>query len=189
MTPRALFGAMGPLLAPALENAFERRDLCILATGVAIDVAQYFGVEACPLPVRLIAYNAPYARHVEDGFAGVDKYDPKTWHDGAWSVGIGCGKPEADNRWDGHLIAVTDECFGDFSLQQAERLEHGIVLGPALVGPYAGEEMWRAENNEGTVVEYCRLESNDWRNAPDWKDRARRRPIVGGLIRALRESL
>jgi hypothetical protein len=87
-----------------------------------------------------------------------------------------------------HLIAVADGCFADFSIQQAERLQYHLHTGTAVVGPYSGQLMWKAIHEEtGTVVEYFRIADNKWRNAPDWKDAVRRRPLVGKLIRTLRE--
>jgi hypothetical protein len=185
--PMKLFEAMAPLVAPTLEQYFHRRDLCILATRVAIDVAAYFGVQAEPMAVKVMLYNEPFARHMADDFAGVDLNDVASWGDGSYSVGIGCGKPEGDNRWDGHLIAVASGSFGDFNIQQAERLAHNIVTGPAVVGPVAGS-MWKAVNDTGTVVEYRRIDDDRWRHAPNWKDAARRRQPVGKIIRALKEA-
>jgi hypothetical protein len=188
MTAREIFDGIAPLVAPLLEAEFDRRDSCILATRVAIETAAYFGIEARPQPVKVMLLNATFARHVAEGFAGVDRNQPcSTWGDDSWGVGIGMGKPNEPNRWDGHLIAVADGAFGDFSIQQAERLQRNIYTGPALVGPYHEEDMWRAIHEpSGTVVEYSRTLDNQWRNAPDWKDEARRRPIVGKLVRALR---
>lgn len=214
MTAPELFERMAPFVSPIIEQEFNRRDLCILATRVAIDVAAYFGVHAAPMPVQVILYNEAFARHLADGFAGVDRTSPASWGDGSWSVGIGCGKPERDNGWDGHLIAVAeqevspkcrnvlfpgdpstcqdDPCacsvdwFGDFNIQQAERLQHNIVTGPAVVGPMAGPT-WKAINDTGTVIEYTRIEDDRWRTAPDWRDAARRRPLVGKIIRAVKE--
>jgi hypothetical protein len=188
VTAREVFDGMAPLIAPVLEASWGRRDLCILSTRVAIETARYFGVEAEPVAVRVVAYNAAFARHVAVNFADVeDPNKPSTWGDGSWSVGIGCGKPNEPGRWDGHLIAVADGCMGDFSIQQAERLEHGIQIGPALVGPYRGARTWKATNKIGTVIEYTRMADDTWRHAPDWTDEQRRRPIVGKLIRALRD--
>jgi hypothetical protein len=186
MTAREIFEQMAPLAAPLMQEAFNRRDLCILATRVAIEVAAYFGVEAVPVPVRAMVYNAAFARHIANDFADVaDRYKPSTWGDGSWSVGIGFGLRQ-EGRWDGHLIAVADGWFGDFSIQQAERLQHNIVTGPAVVGPYRPPQ-WKAIHElTGTVVEYDSTNSTVWCGAPDWKDEKRRRPIVGKLIRALR---
>lgn len=188
MQARELFERMAPIVAPVIEQGFERRDLCILATRVAIETAAYYGVHATPMPVKAILYNEAFARHVANHFAGVeDRYKPSTWGDDSWSVGIGCGKPKEFGKWDGHLIAVADGCFGDFSIQQAERLQHNIRTGPAVVGPYSGAPMWKAmEADTGTVIEYSRIADNAWRTAPDWTDEKRRRPLVGKLIRTLR---
>jgi hypothetical protein len=189
VTARELFEEMAPIVAPVLEEHFERRDLCILATRVAIDVAAYFGVQAVPMPVKVVLYNEPFARHVANEFADVDRTNVASWGDDSWSVGIGCGTPKRVGGWDGHLIAVADGCFGDFSIQQAERLAHNIVTGPALVGPYSGAPMWQAMNDTGTVIEYRPIEDNQWRAAPDWRDSVRRRPLVGKIIRAVREAM
>jgi hypothetical protein len=187
VTAPELFEQLAPLVAPALEQAFHRRDCCILTARVAIEVSAYFGLLAEAVPVKAILYNEPFAQRVANGFAGADRGNPATWGDGSWSVGVGFGKPPEFGKWDGHLIAVADGIFGDFSIQQAERLQHNIQTGPALVGAYTGAAMWKAIHEEsGTVVEYQRIEDNTWRQAPDWKDAARRRPVVGGLIRALR---
>jgi hypothetical protein len=185
---RAVFDGLAPLLAPMLEEGWQRRDLCIFATRVAIEVAAHFGIQSEPVAVRVVAYNAPFARHVAVNFDDVDDpTKPTTWGDGSWSVGIGCGTPNAPGRWDGHLVAVAEGCFGDFSIQQVERLQHGIQTGPALVGPYRGASTWKATNETGTVIEYQRVVDDAWRRAPDWTDEKRRRAPVGKLIRALRE--
>jgi hypothetical protein len=189
MTARELFDALAPLVAPAVQEVFNRRDLCIFATRVAIEVSAYFGILAEPLPVKVILYNATFAAHVANNFAGVERSNPAAWGDGSWSVGIGYGAPKRFNGWDGHLIAVADDCFADFSIQQAERVEHDIITGPGLVGPYVGSKMWQAvSETTGTVIDYMRTDDDSWRNAPDWKDAKRRKPVVGALIRALKAA-
>jgi hypothetical protein len=184
MQARELFEAMGPLVSPTLEALFGRRDLCVLATRVAIDVAAYFGVQAAPMPVKVVLYNAAFARHIADEFAGVDRADVASWGDGSYSVGIGYGAPERAGAWDGHLIAVADGWFGDFSIQQAERVQHHIVTGPAVVGPII-EPRWNVANDAGVEVDYMCIHDDRWRKAPDWKDAARRRHLAGRIIRAL----
>jgi hypothetical protein len=186
MNAEQLFNGLAPLIEAEIERVFHRRDL---ATRLAIDVAKYFGVQAEPLPCKVMLYNAAFAKHVANNFADVeDKTRPQTWGDDSWSVGIGCGSPKRFNAWDGHLIAVADGWFGDFSIGQAERPQHNIMTGPALVGPYAGHAQWRAESETtGAVIEYKVIEDGSWRMAPDWRDEKRRRPMVGKLIRALRQ--
>jgi hypothetical protein len=187
LTAQEVFEAMAPHVGPIIEREYGTRGLCILATRVAIETAAYFGVEAGAAPVKVVAYNAAFARHVAVNFADVDdKTKPGAWGDGSWSVGIGCGAPKRFNGWDGHLIAVADGWFADYSISQVSRPQHGIVIPPALVGPHYGGEAWKAENN-GVVIEYRRIDDDFWRNAPDWRDPVRRRKLVGPIIRELRQ--
>src|SRR5262245_40327586 len=109
LTPVELFSALADAGLPRLvEERFDRKDLCILSTRVALDVAAYFGVPVTELPVRAIAYNPAFRRRVD---AGKDCLtgNPSDWGDGSWSVGIGFGfapgQPQA-TRWNGHLIVV-----------------------------------------------------------------------------------
>jgi hypothetical protein len=186
MTGAELFEALAPLLAPMVEEKLERRDFCIFATKIALDVGRFFGVVVRAQPVRAILYNRQFAAHLDAG-EKLSEIDHRTLTDGSWSVGIGFGKKQP-NKWPGHLIAVADGAFGDFSIQAAERLDHGIVTGTALVGPYTGREHWSAIcENTGTVVEYARIEDGSYQSAPDWRsNKDLRRPIVGKLIRLIR---
>ena len=64
MTAPELFEALAPLVAPACEEEFVRRDPCVFATRVAVEVAHCYGIEeAGPLPVK-VPYNAPFAHHL-----------------------------------------------------------------------------------------------------------------------------
>jgi hypothetical protein len=181
MTGEELFRALSMLLAPGLERLYGRRDLCIIATRVAIDVGEYFGVEVQPLTVRAVVYNRRY----EEKLGSADPFDGD-FSDGSWAVGVGYGKAR-DAKWAGHLIASTDELFGDFSIGQAERPHRNILTGPGIFGPYAGQEMWQGKVNGGeTIIEYRRIEDESYRRAPDWRDDSRRRPIVAALIRTIR---
>lgn len=177
-----LFSRLAPLVAPALEERFGRRDLCVLATRVVMDVAAYFGLDVRPLPVSAVVYNAAFAVHVDEGDLDVRKWES----DGSWSVGIGFGLDgDAVGKWDGHLIAASGAYFGDFSINQAERVERGIVLGTAIVGPFE-DDMWRYVSGDGTRVEYQRIMNDRYVTAPDWRDPVRRKRVVGELIRKVR---
>jgi len=184
-TARNVFDAMAPYIGPFIEYEYGQRDLCILATKVAIEVAAYFGVKATPVPVQTLVYNAAFARHAADGFQGVDRSNVASWGDDSWSIGVGFGSPRRALGWDGHLLCVADGWFADFSIRQMERLEHDIVMPPALVGPYQPPS-WKAERRDGSVtVEYRLLQNEDWRNAPDWREPKRRRKLAAKVIRVL----
>jgi len=185
-----LFTRLGELIPPAIEAEYQRSDCCILATRLAIEVAQYFGIAAIPMSVRVVLFNKAFAPHVEAGDSNIAKWEPI---DGSYSVGIGYGfnpKQRHEGRWDGHLIAATRDCFGDFSIRQAERPEKGIITGPVIVGPlYPDLKAWSAlDPDSGTLVQYTRTRDARYRLAPDWRDDQRRRKLVGPIIRAIRSS-
>ncbi len=170
MTPEQVFHAAAPFIAPAIEQAFGRRDLCIFSTRVAIEVARYFGVSVEPLAVRAI-------------FANVDR---------SWTVGAGHGHPAGcrpELGWDGHLIAIAGEDFADFSAWNAERPQRGIILGPAIVGKRAQAEAWAVRSEHGVHIQYECSGDARWRAAPDWRDEKRRRPVVAAVIRAMKRRV
>ena len=187
MTAEELFNRLGPLVSPMLEAGFHRRDLCVLATRIVMDVGEYYGLHVEPVPVQLVAYNAAFASHVENHFLDVDVSHWKPI-DGSHSVGAGFGlkngKATPHGYWNGHLIAVCDGWFGDYAISQVERPQHGIHTGPAIVAPYRGAAMWQL-SQDGTTIEYNRIEDDGFRNGPDWRDKNRRRRLVGPLIRTL----
>lgn len=191
MTSRELFGYLSPVVAPTLEALYKRRDLCVFSTRVVIEVAKYFDIEARPLTVHAVAYNRPFAAHVQDNFADVDVAHWKPL-DGSYSVGIGFGAGGTPyGNWAGHLAVVAGDTFGDFSIQQAERREQGILTGPAIVCEFDDSmEMWRWEHpSSGTTVEYVReRELPNLKIFPDWTVEARRRQLVGKLIRYVRDT-
>jgi len=182
MTGEILFRKLAPILAPGLERVFKRRDLCVLTTRIVIQVGQYFGIEIRPVAVRAIVYNRIYEDKIERGAEANGD-----WSDGSWAVGIGFGHEKG--KWSGHLIASTDEMFADFSIGQAERPEKQIVTGPAILGPYAGQEMWSGKVHGGEVtIEYQRIFDETYRHSPDWqRGDSTVRFIVGALIRAIRD--
>jgi hypothetical protein len=172
-------------------NPVSQQGCCIFATRIAIDVAHYFGITATPLPVLTIIANPPFTKHVvEDGFIP----NLKQWNsvDGSYSVVIGLRDEKEripPNHWNGHLIAVAQDTFGDFSIQAVERPQHQIITGPALVAPYPRWPAWQVSNPHGTVFFYERTNDTRYRDAPDWKDPKRRRPMVGRLIRDVRNTI
>lgn len=187
MTAEELFHRLVPLVAPMLEAGLHRRDLCVLATRIVIDVAEYYGLQVEPVAVQLVAYNAAFASHVENCFLDVDVAHWKPL-DGSHSVGAGFGlkdgKATPKGYWNGHLIAVCDGWFGDYAISQVDRPEHGIRTWPGIVAPYTGAKGWQLSYG-GTTIEYYRIEDEGYRRGPDWRDQKRRRRLVGPLIRSL----
>lgn len=90
MTPRQFFKYLEPLIHSEVEAAYPGVGCCILATRIAIEVANYFGIFVSPLAVRLVAYNRACAE------------DPNG--DGSYS--LGCGFGARPGCWNSHSIAV-----------------------------------------------------------------------------------
>jgi hypothetical protein len=97
--------------------------------------------------------------------------------------------PVLDAKWPGHLVARAEGFMGDFTIQQAERKERGLVTGPAVVCefPDAKFKWLLADEATGTTIEYWKLEDETYRRSPDWTNWKRRSPVVGKLIRAVRD--
>jgi hypothetical protein len=188
MTALELFTHLAPLVAPALEEKFHRRDLCVLATRVVIDVAAYFGVVVEPLPCRAMIYNKQWRAHMNSD----EEIDVKKWEklDGSWCVGIGMAdRPVPYGKWAGHLIATAEGIFGDFAVNQAERPQYKLFTGTAILGPMSPAREWWLENDFETIIAYKRIADDRYLSSPDWKDEQRRHRIVGQLIRTVRGGL
>jgi hypothetical protein len=184
----SLFRRMVPLLPAAVESKYPGLHTCIFATRVAIEVAAYFGIEARAVAVQVLLVNAAFAKHIAE-----DDADCRKWAgiDGSHSVGIGFGYLKGqpvDNTWNGHLIAVADGCFGDFSIQQAERPDKGIATGPGVVSLMPQDtDTWTIAGDNGVELHYHRIFDSAYLRSPDWRIAARRRPVCARLIRILRE--
>jgi len=188
VTAGELFRELAPRVGPALEREFKgRRDLCILATAIATDVADYFGIRVTAVPVQAMVYNDAWIERVQAGLAPEGR---------AWAIGIGYDPDDPHraagvlatqpNRWCGHLVAVADGYLGDFSIKQAERPDRDLLTGWAVVSPVPDSLCWNFRSEDGTYIEYRRIESTVWRRSPDWRGHSRRRHIVGRLIREVR---
>lgn len=94
-----------------------------------------------------------------------------------------------------HLIVRSADWLLDLSLDQLNRPERGIILHPLVV--QLSHPAWGRVGDQAVVtvndcivayhadpehpVRYKQL-------SPDWKDERRRRPVVGAIIREMREK-
>jgi hypothetical protein len=184
MNAYELFDSLAPRLGPRLYEIWHRRDLCILATRITVEVGRYFGIEVHPVGVRVIVANQPW---IERRIKGDDP-DEIVKDPACHAVGLGhpLGGTEGGPGIAGHMVAVADGWMGDFSIAQAERLDRRIVTGPAIVTPFSGERKWRVLNR--TYVLYELIDVPNYKTAPDWCEPTRRKPIVAELIRELRSA-
>jgi hypothetical protein len=190
LTHEGLFLCLADILPEYLDREFSgRRDLCILATRIAVYVGEYYGLEVRPQACRVLLANEQAAAHFDEAEkAGL------TWRDvdirelfkvdGSHTVGIGFETPTA--KWAGHLIATGGGYFADFTIGQGERLNKGIVTGRWIAGKLAPYVM--ARNAEGTQARYWMFDDKGYRQAPDWKDYRTSRH-AGSVIRRVRAAL
>jgi hypothetical protein len=160
-----------------------REDSCIASTRVLIDVLDYFGVVARPVPMRVLAFNAE-AYPLFTGGVGV-----ADWPDSAWSVGIAASGKHKPGRWDGHLVAFTSTHLLDASLDQMSRPARGIKLtGGAFRLPSEHDSaVLQWQRTDGVVLIYERIEDNYWRRSGNWSRRTRAiRHTIGTSIRELK---
>ena len=194
----AIVAALLELARPELLRVF-RRDSCIASTRVALDVLKTFGIAARPLSVKAVVYNAPYAARLELGMPLPESAEEMAcWvrEDGAWSVGVGFPNPDAPrvDGWPGHLVAVTERhLLFDLALDQASRPAHGLRLGPLAVpasAAFLAGHVPLVARRAGIRVEYLACPKDlTYRLTPDWRDRARRTPVVERIVRQLRQRL
>lgn len=164
-------------------------DSCIASTRTLIEVLNYFGHTAIPLPVVVLAFN-PAAWKLNLEGAPIDQ-----WPAEAWSVGVqGSGVMNREsNRWDGHLVALVDnERLLDPSLDQLTRPERGIPMSPGTfrVANWSEGTQMLFERPDGVVIIYERMQdAGDWRKSPDWSKRESLiRSTAGSAIRRLRDE-
>jgi hypothetical protein len=184
VTDTELFRELAELIPAAIEREYPASEegCCILATRIAIEVASYYGITVEPVSCVTFLCNAAFHQRRERGelIKG-----PWPMEDGSYSVSIGFeARP---GRWNGHLIALAPNCFGDFSIGCAERREHNIITGAALLGTRPPSSEWEVTCPNGTVVTYRRTEDLSYRAGPDWKEPGRRKRISGPIIRELQK--
>lgn len=181
---------------PVIRERF-RRDSCLVSTAIAVDVLDYFGIRARPVEVSILVGNAAAAECLSAELPMTE------WPEDAWTVGtVRRGEQPDDERveksWDGaHLVALTDDGWlVDLAADQYAR-EHRampvealtVELGEAGVARFEAGEAIALGGPEGSFIVYRRYPDqrpSSWRSVVDWRDRSRRRDLVGRIIRDLR---
>lgn len=124
----ALAHGIASLLPPLLLSVRGRDAHCVLAASCAIELAERFGIDAAPVPVRIIVGNASFGRawrdYSRDGVKPRETDDLHFVHARAlWPNRTPPG------RWGGHLLArVGERTLVDPSAGLFSRPERGIEL-------------------------------------------------------------
>lgn len=149
------------------------RSTCILHTKVALLRARQDGLRAEALACKVqIANRAMLKVHERLGRAP----EPDEWGPDAWSLGIGFGQPDPEERpgYDGHVVVIVAGRFlMDLTLDQASRPERGIFLRPGFFGPLSREFLRGATivgfTMNGSEVRYEAMPGErGFLTKPDW---------------------
>lgn len=190
------------------------RQSCIASTKVTLEVLRELGVLARPMICSVQAFNKPMADRLDRGEVPTAD-DAWTWweEDGSWSVGVQIQDPPQPGALGAHLVAIVQRSLlVDASLDQMDRPQRGIRLGPSVFG--MPDEQYRhfmdggqvaVTDNEGTVIVYVASpmdrrfqESKDWvlwqerygtlaADIVDWVRRLESGEADPGLVKKLAE--
>ena len=161
-------------------------DSCIVSARIVQETLDYFGINAIPLPVSVLVQNPRMVQHWADGAEDSDVQ--RAYDEGAWAVGLACSPfPPPLGMCSCHLVnyIATEQILIDMTLDQAAKPEKGINLTPIVVPSVRAFPFWIERNGCLLIYEQKEID-NGWRNSPYWGCRDRR-PIVGALIRRLKE--
>lgn len=183
--PEQILDAVVAEVRPIILTAF-RKDSCIVSSRIGQEVLAYFGVKAEARACIVQAMNPGC-------WAAYERGEEPDWPGGDWGVVIGKpGEPEEPGRVNYHVALEVEGGFLlDLSIDQASRPHKGIPLEPfwaPIIGDLHNGHTHVLERDDGCVITY-RLLDRDFSQAPDWKDRARRKPLVGQAIRQVRSRL
>lgn len=174
------------------------RDSCIASTRMVMEVARYF---ALPRIMPIAVSTAVFNRLAFEEYQAWHSLSPEEQAvtpmqlviDESWAVGIEGDDTNTGGRWNGHLIAQIQDLFVDFSLDQFSRPEHDMATTAAI---FPIQNIWYEhgvavyQREDGVAVVYRHMENaQNYRNAPDWTNFQRWRPVMGRLIKKLKEEL
>lgn len=162
---------------------YFKPDSCHATTRIVIDVLDYFGVPAKPIPVETLVFNADAMAILEtEGMhavaAAVQAREPED-KGGPWTIGLGV---VVDNTPEGgHVVAGIPSrgVIIDGSLDQASRPIKDILLKACVievedpdfftqVGAVMGVKMLEDGHGVVTVV-YTHSRHKQYLNSPNWK--------------------
>jgi hypothetical protein len=116
---------------PVIAGTF-RKDCCLNATRVMIEVFRSFGVPARAMVVRVLAANAAWqAQALRLGRPPTaEELDEQ-----AWAIGIGEPEPPQGEAWPGHVVCVARGLLVDMAAGNISRPMRDIHVPDVVVWP------------------------------------------------------
>lgn len=125
---------------------YMRPDSCIPSTRIGIDVLEYFGIHAKPLPLFVLVVNDAGIAMLDRGKTLNDVVDEAFKHTkeeagGPWTIGLGApyesrgGQLAEAGKWAGHLVIAIPQhrTLVDLSIDQISRPHKNITFTEPLV--------------------------------------------------------
>lgn len=201
---RRLFEQRAKLLGTYAREArpvlleYMRKDGCIAAARVTLDVLNFFGLPAEPIVVEVVLINQALRALRERLGRMPSLQEQQTLDPTCWGVGVGQEDTEGPG-WAGHLVTLVSPApeysvLLDPTLDQADRPHKQIIAPPVVlcaVGPefLAGTHELAGEIQLGGKAAYHRrLTYEPYETSPDWYDPHRYDGCILRLIHLLEKA-
>ncbi len=179
--------------APVVFDRYFRKDRCINATRVLIDVMDHFKIKARPLSVFCAVHNKILVDYMKKyGHNMSEEQLDEAYDNGAWGVRIETEGTIKAGGWPGHLVAIVqDRWLVDSAAGQMSRPHKGINLPPIMVAPATrrfqkGSEGCTMHNSEGAVLFYnARPDDESYAAGAGWQRHPVNRKVVAEIIEAM----
>lgn len=181
------------LIWEATRNRGMAPNCCIAACRILQHVLREVGVATRPIAVETSVANAAFLAVAAElgGPPRTEAEADAVARAGGWIVDIGrrgSGSRPSTNRWQGHLVLLTERLLLDPTLPQANRPMKGIALDPFVMvrGGEFPEAPLCAELDDCAVVIVARPRDRSYASAPDWRMTKQHRAIAASTVSALK---
>lgn len=110
-------------------------DSCIPTARATLELLKGLRAEAYAMPVICMVVNRPLWEYA-DTHGGYPAIGAPDYPEGGYGLGVGFGlaHEKEDGKWGGHLVVIAERRWLlDYSIDQATRGQHGIMLGPLVI--------------------------------------------------------
>lgn len=150
MSDADIVAALTKVARPVILREFEARS-CIASTRIGIDALKYFGINALPIPLRIMIFNSEALEMLQAG-KDLDEIRTETLKymatdpGGPWTMAVGAEIENSDG-WAGHLVVGLPQMrlLVDLSIDQAHRPLKGLEFTEPLTFSIIEPDWWLKE--------------------------------------------